>query len=286
MKANSRWIRLSTIGRPIDVHDRTNRTIVLVATGTLLAGVILSLVQGDAWGNAVIQGLTWGGSTFLAWALCRETDPDRWYSAFFAAAGALGGVIWLGSPGFLFLFWFLLAMRYINRSTGAPPGALDFVALYGIKLWLGFTAHWTIPLLTFPTVFFADIQRFPKAVRIGLPLALPTAAVLLGFARGWHFVTPQWGWLEILGLTAIVLTVAPVIASYRCVRSVDDRAGMPLKSHRVQWALGWVAGAAMILTLTGAATIQELGPVWAALAGTVVGWLIETLRTLPQKQGT
>lgn len=277
MRAARGRIRLSTIGRPIDLHDRTNRTIVLVATGALLSGAILSLIQGDAWGNAVIQGLTWGGSVFLAWALGRETDPDRWYSAFFAAAGALSGVIWLGPPSFLFLLWFLLAMRYINRSTGSPPGVLDFVALYGIKLWLGFTAHWTIPLLTFPTVFFADIQRFPKAVRIGLPFALPTAAVLLGFTRGWHFVTPEWGWLEILGLTAIVLALVPVIASYRHVRSVDDRAGMPLKSHRLQWALGWVVVAAMILTLTGAATIQELGPVWAALAGTILGRTIETL---------
>ena len=277
MKAAANKIRLSTIGRPIDLHDRTNRTIVLVATGALLSGAILSLIQGDAWGNAVIQGLTWGSSVFLAWALGRETDPDRWYSAFFAAAGALSGVIWLGPPSFLFLLWFLLAMRYINRSTGSPPGVLDFVALYGIKLWLGFTAHWTIPLLTFPTVFFADIQRFPKAVRIGLPFALPAAAVLLGFTRGWHFVTPEWGWLEILGLTAIVLALVPVIASYRHVRSVDDRADMPLKSHRVQWALRWVVVAAMILTLTGAATIQELGPVWAALAGTILGRTIETL---------
>lgn len=278
MKAARGRIRLSTIGRPIDFHDRTNRAIVLVATSALLSGAILSLIQGDAWGNAVIQGLTWGGSVFLAWALGRETDPDRWYSAFFAAAGALSGVIWLGPPGFLFLLWFLLAMRYINRSTGSPPGVLDFVALYGIKLWLGFTAHWTIPLLTFPTVFFADTQRFPKAVRIGLPFALPTAAVLLGFTRGWHFVTPQWGRLEILGLTAIVLALVPVIASYRHVRSVDDRAGMPLKSHRVQWALGWVAVAAMILTLTGAATIQDLAPVWAALIGTFLGWVSGALR--------
>jgi len=237
MKAASCRIWGSTIGRPIDFHDPTNCAIVLVASGALLAGAILSLVEGDALGNAVFRGLTWGGSAFLAWALCRETDPDRWYSAFFAAAGALGSVIWLGSPSFLFLLWFLLAMRHISRSTGSPPGVLDFVVLYGIKLWLGFT-------------------------------------------RGWHFVTPQWGWLEILGLMAVVLAVVPVIASYRRVRSVDDRASMPLKSHRVQWALGWVAVAAMILTLTGAATIEDLGPVWAALTGTILGWTIETLPAL------
>jgi len=75
MKAARGRIRLSTIGRPIDFHDRTNRAIVLVATGALLSGAILSLIQGDAWGNAVIQGLTWGGSVFLAWALGEKQIP-------------------------------------------------------------------------------------------------------------------------------------------------------------------------------------------------------------------
>lgn len=278
MRATARWIRLSTIGRPIDLRDPTNLAIVLLATTSFLVGAIVALVQGEACGSAMVQGLTWGGSAFLAWSLGRETDPDRWYSAFFAAASALGGTIWLGPPSFLFLLWFILAMRYVNRSTGASPGMLDFVALYGIKLWLGFAAHWTIPLLTFPTMFFADLQRFPKPVRIGLPLALPCAAVILGFTRGWHFVTPQWGWLEILGVTAIALAVIPVIASYRNVRSVGDRSGNVLKSHRVQCALGWVVVAAMILTLTGTATIQDLVPVWATLAGTVIGWIIERIR--------
>ncbi|MFC2078924.1 hypothetical protein ACFLSZ_02980 [Candidatus Bipolaricaulota bacterium] len=280
MNIDRRWLRWSTIGRSIDLRLAPNRAILLSSVGALLAGVVLALVRGEPWSRAAIEGLIWGGATFLGWAIGRETDPDRWYSAFFAAAGSLGCTILLGRPGFLFLLWFILAIRYVNRSTGAPPGVFDFVTLYGIKLWLGFTAHWTIPLLTFPTVFFAGIERFPKAVRVGLPLALPTAAVILGFTRGWHFVTPQWGWLEILVIAAIALATIPVIVGYRRVRSVGDRSGKPLTPHRVQWALGWMVAAAMILTLTGAATIQELAPVWAALAGTVIGWTIEQLRGL------
>ena len=64
---------------------------------------------------------------------------------------------------------------------------------------------------------------------IGLPLALPAAAVVLGITRGWHFVLPQWGWVEIVVLTVIVVAIAPVVASYRRVRSVGDRIGEPLK---------------------------------------------------------
>jgi ABC-type amino acid transport system permease subunit len=105
-------------------------------------------------------------------------------------------------------------------------------------------------------------------VRIGLPLALPTAAVVLGITRGWHFVLPQWGWVEIVVLTVIVVAIAPVVASYRRVRSVGDRTGKPVKQRRVQWALGWSLATAPILTFTGAATVQDLAPLWAALAGT------------------
>ena len=274
MTSSARRIPLSTIGRPVDLSYPTNRAIAVIALGLLLMGSIIFFIQGVSWSRAALQGLAWGGSAFLAWALCRETDPDRWYSAFFAAAGAVASTILLGPPSFLFLLWFLLAMRTINRSTGTPPGILDFVALYAIKLWLGFSTHWTIPLLTFPTMFFADLQRFPKLVRIGLPLALPVSAVILGFIRGWHFVEPQWGWAEMLGVIAIALALIPVIVSYRRVRSVGDQTGEPLRPHRVQWSLGWIAAASLLLTGTGTATIQDLAPIWAALAGTSLGWLI------------
>jgi|GEM_PF-1445298 hypothetical protein len=280
MASSSRRIPLSTIGRPVDLSYPTNRAIAVITLGLLLMGGVIALVQGESWSQAALQGLAWGGSAFLAWALCRETDPDRWYSAFFATAGAVASTILLGPPSFLFLFWFLLAMRTINRSTGTPPGVLDFVALYAIKLWLGFSTHWTIPLLTFPTMFFADLQRFPKLVRVGLPLALPVSAVALGFIRGWHFVTPKWGWAEMLGLTGIALALIPVIASYRRVRSVGDQTGEPLRSHRVQWSLGWIAAAALLLTGTGTATIQDLATIWVVLAGTIVGWAVEVASRL------
>jgi len=275
--SESRRLKLSTIGRPIDLSFPTNRAILFLSLLALIAGVILGLTRGDPWAASLLNGLQWAGSAFLAWAIARETDPDRWHSAFFAAAGALVSVILLGPPSFLFLFWFLIALRYINRSTGEPPGALDFVALYGVKLWLGYSAHWTIPLLTFPTMFFAGIERFPRWLRVGLPLALPAAAVILGFTRGWHFAVPAWGLWELLGLLVIALAIIPVIVSYRVVRSVGDRTGAPLSPHRIQWALGWAVAAALILTLSGTASLQDLIPLWAAFAGTALGWAAERI---------
>lgn len=270
-------VRISTIGRSIDFQVPTNRAIAFVSLGVFLAGGAIGLVRGATWPAGLLDGLTWAGSVFLAWALTREADPDRWCSAFFAAAGGLAGVILLGPPSFLFLFWFVLGLRAINRTTGAAPGVLDLGALCGISLWLGYTFRWLIPLLAVPTVLFADIRRFPKWLRIALPLALPTAAVILGFTRGWRFVFANPSWGEIGILTAVSAALVPVIASYRSVRSVGDRTGAPLTPHRVQSALGWAAVATLILTLSGTASLQELAPLWAALAGTSIGWAIEKL---------
>ena len=277
-RSAARKLSWSTIGRPVDVSYPTNRAILILSLFGLVAGVVASLIGRISIGSSLIVGLQWAGAMLLGWALGRETDPDRNLSAFVAAGGALIIAITLGPPSFLFLLWFILAMRYINRSTGVPPGILDFAALYGIKIWLGFTAHWTIPLLTFPTMLFADLERFPRWLRIVLPLLMPAAAVVMGFSKGWRFEIPQWGWLEIVGLVLIALSMLPVISSYRTVRSVGDRTGSPLKPHRVQWSLVWIVVAALILTLTGTASVAELGPIWAAMAGTSIGWAIQRIR--------
>jgi hypothetical protein len=273
-------IRASTIGRSIDLRVPTNRAIALLALGVLVAGSAVGLVHRETWATSLLDGLGWAGSVFLAWALARETDPDRWYSAFLATAGGLASVVLLGPPSFLFLLWFVVGMRYINRTPGAAPGALDVGVLFGVTLWLRFTSHWAILLLALPPVFFADIRRFPKGLRVGLPLTLPGAAAIRGFTHGWHLAIPEWELWELLGLPAIALAMIPVLVSYGVVRSVGDRTGAPLTPHRVRWAIGWAVAAALILTFTGTTTIQDLAPLWSAFTGTSIGWAVERLAKL------
>jgi hypothetical protein len=277
MHSGGEPLRISTVGRSIDLRIPTNRAIAILTLAVFAVGSAVTWVRGVSWGAGLLEGLTWAGAIFLAWALARETDPDRWHSAFLAAAGGLACAVLLGPPSFLFLLWFLIGLRIINRTTGAAPGVLDVATLYGITLWLGFATHWTVLLLALPPVFFADIRRFPRGLRIALLLAFPTAAVALGMTRGSRLVLPERGWVEILVLAAIGAMAASVVASYRDVRSVGDRTGRPLAPHRVRWALGWSAAAALFLTFTGTATIQDLGPLWSAMVGTSAGWAIEKL---------
>ena len=272
-------IRWTTLGRPIDLGYPTNRAIAVLAAFVFVSRLGVGLAHGDGAWSALLLALQTAGAVFLAWALGRETDPDRPVSAFFAAAGALTSTILLGPPHFLLIFWFLLSLRIVNRSTGLPPGALDFGAFYGIKLWLGAAAHWTVPLLTLPTMLFAGLRRFPVAVRIALPLVLPCAGVAFGFLHRWHLepIDARQAGPELAAIAVTTFGVAFVIHSYRVVRSAADRTGEPLEPHRVQWALAWAAGAGLALTLGTQASLQDLGPLWAALAGSVIGWAIETI---------
>ena len=277
MPAKEAQIGLSTIGRPVDPHVPTNLAIALLALAVFVAGVVAGLVQGGSWGASLLDGLVWGGSVFLAWALARETDPDRRFSAFVAAAGGLAGAIVLGPPGFLLLFWALLALRVVNRTTGLPAGAVDIAALYILALWLGYSVHPLVPLLTFVIVDFAGIRRFARPMYVALEAVLPAAAAGFVLAWGWLFGWPGWSWIETLVVAAIVILTVPVIVTYRRVRTVGDQTGTPLEPHRVQWALAWMVGSAALLAFTGAVSVQELGPVWAALAGTGIGWILENV---------
>jgi len=272
-------IPLTTIGRPIDPRVPTNRAILILVASSFAFGSIAWGALGAPWSDALLRGLSLGGAVFFGWALARETDPDRAFSAFFAAVGAGAGTILLGNPHFLLVLWLLLSLRFVNRSTGVAPGVLDWGALYGLKLWLGFAAHWTIPLLTFPTLFFAGLNRLPRPLRVILPLVIPGAAVGYGIHHAWSFAPPLWGSVEVFVLAGVATGVIPVVASYRAVRSVGDRTGDPLVPHRVQWMLGWAAAAAITLTLSGTASLADIAPLWAALAGTTLGWVVDvTLR--------
>jgi hypothetical protein len=280
MANNGRRIPLTTIGRTIDLSYRTNLAIFLVSLVALIAGLVVTvMIQGEALGSAVLTSLAWAGGVFLSWALARELDPDRWYSAFFAAAGGFFAASMFAPPGLLTLFWFLIALRFINRSTGLAPGWIDVIGYCGIALWLGYSVHWTIPLLAVTAFLAIEIKQFSPPVPFLLTIGLPVASLALGHVQRWQIA--QLGFeasaLQIGIVVAIALATVPVIHSYRVVRSVADRTDKPLEPRRVQWALAWAVGASIALTYVASVSIAALAPSWAALAGAFAGWLFEAV---------
>ncbi len=280
MARTRRRIPLTTIGRAIDVHYPTNLAIVLVSLTTCSGGIVTMVMRGNSFMASLPASLAWAGGVFLGWALARELDPDRWHSAFFAAAGALASALIYAPPGLLLLFWFLISLRFINRSTGLAPGWLDVIGYCGISVWLGISIHWIIPVLTLPALGAVEPRRFPPPIPFLLIVGIPVTSFAFGHLQHWPITWPRWpeDRAEIWVAAVVALMTVPIIHAYRVTHSVSDRTHQPLKPRRVQWALAWALGASVLLSTGFGLSVPILAPVWAALVSAFIGSGIETLR--------
>ena len=271
---------LTTVGRPIDLRYPTNLAIVLLTLVTFAAGIWTMTMRGESFVASVPHSLAWAGTVFLSWALAREVDPDRWYSAFFAAAGGFIAASMYAPPPLLAIFWFLLALRFINRSTGYPPGLLDMLGLCVISAWLGWTTHWTFPWLSLPVLLFTGQRPRPATTQIVFGAAIAAAGIAVGIANGWVMpLSPIASSLEAKIIIAITLACTFVIRSYHHASSLADRTGERLEPKRIQWALVWGLSVGIILTFGAGVPLLRVSPLWAALAGAFVGWGFQRLWT-------
>src|SRR3970040_1591753 len=75
----------SHLMRPLDMADPWNRSVLFLSAMAGAVGAYLTVFHD----RDPLLALEAGGSTFLAWALCRELDPDRQTSAI--AVAVFGG---------------------------------------------------------------------------------------------------------------------------------------------------------------------------------------------------
>ena len=237
----------------------------------MAGGFVFRLLTGVSIGRSALLGLGAGFSVFLAWALCRELDPDHDLSAFFAAGLSLLGLFILGHPSLSLLFWLLLLLRIVNRTTGLQATWLDSFALLGIGGWLVHKGNWEIGLVT-AAAFFLDSRLQPrnrKQVYFScLMIVAPAVSVILRPHQLGN-IGLHWGATGIaLGLSVLFI---PVMLGTKSLTSVGDMTGKPLVSSRVLsgQVLAVLSGTLAVL-LSGASGFQALLPLWAAVVGTAV----------------
>ncbi|WP_067052492.1 hypothetical protein [Methanofollis ethanolicus] len=119
----------SGIARPLDLSYQTNRIIVLLALATFLVSAAASTLAGTGIVETLILGSGAALAVFLAWALCREADPDHDLSALLAAVMTTGALVVLPIPDILTLLWALLVIRVVpprrptvSSSSSSPCG--------------------------------------------------------------------------------------------------------------------------------------------------------------------
>jgi len=275
-----KWTDISSVGRAIDPAYATNRAIAVVSLVVMTGGLLCQRLSGAPWLASAMWGAQAGLTVFLAWALCRELDPDHPAAAFLAAGLALVAVLAWTLPKLSVILWFLILVRVINRTAGLPAGVLDTLGLVGLAGWLSLSGNLGYGLIT-SIALFLDSQ-LPDPARRQLPFALLSATVMvvvaiLGSGSLWEAPSLMGG-LVALGLSVVFL---PVILAARSVDAVGDRTGDRLAPARVR--------AAQVLALftgvetaffEGPSALVTLAPLWASVLGASFLWLYHTLASV------
>lgn len=270
---------LTTVGRPVDLSYPTNRAIAVVSLVVTVGAAILQRLSGASWIQSALWGAQAGLSVFLAWAFCRELDPDHALAAFVAAGLGLGGLFLWGLPNFTVLLWLILILRLINRTMGLPAGMLDSLTVLGLGIWLSLQGNWAYGVVT-AVAFLLDSQlpiRAPRQLVFAVLGVLgTTTAAVLAEALPWD------GGLSLLGaLVALAALSAfvPVIMESQDITSVGDQTGKPLEPVRVQAAQVLVLLVGLETAfLGGIPALGSLMPLWAAVLGASLCWFYRTLQ--------
>jgi hypothetical protein len=263
--------KITSIGRPVDFNYPTNRAIGILSAVVLIGTTLLQLFAGKDLFEAWFWGVGAGLTVFLAWALCRELDPDHDRSAFAAAGLAVIGLFVFGLANLGRLFWLLLAVRVVNRTTGLPATIADSLAVTGLGGWLVYNGNWGFGVLTV-VAFLLDSQLAPphrqQIIFAGLS-ALSTLAIVILQGPLWPEAGFSWGAGGIaLGLSAVFV---PVILGSSTLKGVEDESGEGLKPVRVQagQALALIAGIEIALW-SGTLGFKSMMPLWATVVGAAV----------------
>ena len=262
---------ISTIGRPVDFAYPTNRTIAIITLVVIVTGTLFQKLTGVVWGESLSWGFRAGLTVFLAWALGRELDPDRAMTAFVGAALTLISIFFWGIPNLGSLFWILLALRVVNRTTGMSATLLDSLGFLGLGGWLTFQGNWGIGLLT-ALAFFLDGWMDEEDRRSWIFAALGvivTVVALISGAAPWQGERFSWSAVGI-SLVGAALFV-PVILRTQTVSSVCDRTDETVNPLRVQigQALATLIGMEIALW-NGLVGLGDSFPLWAVMLGVIL----------------
>ncbi len=166
-----------TLGRPMDLSYPTNRLIVFVSVTLFALYFAYLLLTAVPAAEALSIAFSAGIAVFLCWAIGREVDPAYEWSAFFALPLVLAAAFYYVSPDLLSLLFILLAMRFLNRSTGLRATVFDALMLISLGIALFSNGVYTgLPLLL--VVFTVDFILEPVARKL-LIFILPAFAALV-----------------------------------------------------------------------------------------------------------
>ncbi|HEX6147375.1 MAG TPA: hypothetical protein VF083_11400 [Acidimicrobiia bacterium] len=255
----------SHLMRPLDLSDPWNRSVLFLSVVAGAVGAYLTIFEG----RDILLAVEAGGSAFLAWALCRELDPDRQAPAVavavFCAAWALLGM----ETAILPFAALLVVARILVGTTGRRPLPGDLLVVAVGATLVSLTPLGWVMGFGLAVAIYVDERMAEESNRVALLAALAAAvgsSVVTNLSDAFPRTMPTFRPLLIssMGLLALVAVLREPVDP---VSFVDSRNKRFLRRDRLH------AGRATagILVVLGAIVSGE-----AALAIVPMGLVVAT----------
>ena len=225
-----------------------------------------------------------GLSVFLSWALARELHPDAPMAAF-VAVGLSSIALWFWPyPDLQLLFFILLILRLINRSTGIPARIPDLVLMICYTAWLLYGGQLIAGILA--TAAFWSNSKAPEPQAAHKYAALLTGLLtILAIAQD-----PFQTWPGSISISTNIIIIALstafalFIRTVKEVKSRTDATDTPLHLHRLRSAQAIVLLAVAVFSLWhGDTFFSRLSPIWASFGGIFLYAAFQPIRSQKQK---
>ncbi len=226
--------RTAAFNRPLDLNNTGNFLILLITASVIPASVIYHYFSTESLMSAVLSGARTGIIVFLTWAVSRELDPDNDLSAFVAVTLVLVFIPLLGQASVLPIFWILLILRTLNRSSGVRPGVLDMFFILILGTLLTSTVSWIYGVLT--TLGLLLDSKLPPSDRIHFWAGIFMGIITLLSVLPEGLILPNISFSTLPILIIVAILFLPVIMGSSEIKSIADRTEEKLDPTRVMMA--------------------------------------------------
>jgi len=223
--------RTAAFNRPLDLNNTGNFLILLITASVIPASVIYHYFSTESLMSAVLSGFRTGIIVFLTWAVSRELDPDNDLSAFVAVTLVLIFIPLLEQASVLPIFWILLMLRTLNRSSGVRPGVLDMLFILILGTLLTSTASWIYGLLTALGLLLDS--KLPPSDRLHFWAGTLMGIITLLSVLTEGLILPDISFSTFPILIIVAILFLPVIMGSSEIKSVADRTEEKLDPTRV-----------------------------------------------------
>jgi hypothetical protein len=266
-------LRWTSIPRDIDPKLASHRAILSISAAAVGVGGLVAWVGGglSLW-QALLRGISVGVATFLSWVIARELDPDQARSALIGLPLAAAIVIAAGAPEWLALFWVIICLRIVNRSTGLAAKPFDSLLLLGLGLAVGWRMSALFVVLAAIALgcdaFIQPGHRVHRALSVFL-LLIGLVSIVIWPPAGSALALTGWS-----GAAFALVIYGGWTVIQPAVESVGDYSGETLAMARLR-AAQWLAAAVMLagLAAIGASAMVSFSSLLAAMLGVAAyGW--------------